>query len=148
MGDRKRSAVALFLAVAAAPALCAGCDTKAQSCNEFYDIAAPIMSAVAVPKPAPTGSAAVTFTREAARQYERLAQEAGRIAEQETNKDVRSALQEEKRVAELIAKQLDALADGAASQDPPSIEATRRTLSRTSDSERNAASNLMDYCSR
>jgi hypothetical protein len=146
MGRLKRSRLALFLA--AAPLLCAGCETKAKSCNEFFDVAAPIMSAVAVPKPAPSGSAAVTFTRGAARQYERLAQEAGRIAAQEPDKDVKSALEEEKKVAERIAKQLDALATGADSLDPPALDAAARALRSAMDAERTAASSLMDYCSR
>lgn len=146
MDCMRRSAVALFLATA--PGLCVGCETKTRSCNEFLDIAAPIQSAVAaVPKPAPSGAGAVTFTRDAARQYKRLAEEAGRIAAQEPDNAVKATLEEEKEVAEDIAKQLDALANGADALDAPSIDAARRALKSALDAERTAAGRLMSNCS-
>jgi hypothetical protein len=142
----KRVWTALLLA--AASALCVACESNAKSCNEFFDVAAPIMSSVAVPTSAPSGSAAIAWARGAAKQYARLAQETEKISERTLDKRVQSALWEEKGAAAAVAKELDELAEAATAVDPPRVARAKSALSNAARAERDAASVIEQQCAK
>jgi hypothetical protein len=143
--DLTRLRTALLLA--AAPVLCVGCGNDAKTCNEFFDVAAPIMSSVAVPKPAPSGSAAIDWARDAAKQYQRLAQEAEKISERTGDSDVK-AWRDEVSAAREVSKQLDELAQAAASVEPSKVATVKSALLNAARSEGNAARAIELHCAK
>ena len=90
--------------------------------------------------------ATVAWASDAWKHYERLAEEADKIAARASDDDLKSALQNEKRAAAEVAEQLKKLAEAAASKKASQIPLIKAALSSAAQAEQAAARSLEKYC--
>jgi len=140
--------VATALLLAAAPTLCVACDSNAKICNEFFDVALPILSAVSSPASATSSAGTIDWARDTGKQYERLALETENLSERTREGSMKNALLDEKEAAAAVAKQLDELVKAATSLEPSKIATVTSALEKAARSEREAANTLARQCSR
>jgi hypothetical protein len=138
----------LGLLVTASTVAGMGCDNEAKDCNQFFDVAAPIVSSIAVPSVAPSGSAAVAWAHDVSKHYSQLAQEAEKAAARTSDGELKSVLQNETNAAATVAEQLERLAEAVAGVKSSEIPPIKTSLESAAQAERTAARALEQYCTK